>query len=454
MDPTLQPQNQNDTPASNGLDLDSPVTSADSTTPVNSATSADSTTSVNSASSFTSATSTTPTTSATSATPTTSTIPTTPVTSDTSFASSTSAVSSTSDSGTPAMGGAELDSLMNELNNYQPENDTANLGSMANSTTTSTTTNPTTSTPSSSNPTSDRPQFSPSENLTQTSTTSASIQGQTDQNLNLSSDFNTSGLGGDLSGVSLSEANSSDSVSATNPTTSSSASSATGVIEPDEEDGEDKPLTAAAPVPGSIGSAVSYADVEKKQAEEAAKQAKNQNKPKIKFTRTTILAMVVGGLVVITAIVFAIIFLTAPKKKPSEATGKNNVAQAESKSLTCVRPLSTNEVAEVNAGYGNFERQFNFINDTLESITENYVYQFNSADAATAAKTTIDAASAGSDITTTVNVNQLQKTTKITTEKLDNYLKGVAELNSVTNRDLNGFLAAENQTGLSCSTIE
>lgn len=443
MDPTLQPQNQNDTPASNGLGLDSPATLTNSTT------------SVNSASSFTSAASTASTTSATSATPT---IPTAPTTSDIPSTSSTSAASPTPDSDTPAMGGAELDSLMNELNNYQPENDTANLGSMTNSTTTSTatstTTNHTPSTPSSSNPNSDRPQFSPSENFTQTSTTSASVQGQTDQNSNFSSDFGTSGLGDNLSGVSLSEANSSDSVSATNPTTSSSASSATGVIEPDEEDGEDKPLTAAAPVPGSIGSAVSYADVEKKQAEEAAKQAKNQNKPKIKFTRTTILAMVVGGLVVITAIVFAIIFLTTPKKKPSEATGKNNVAQAESKSLTCVRPLSTNEVAEVNAGYGNFERQFNFKNDTLESITENYVYQFNSADAATAAKTTIDAASAGPDTTTTVNVNQLQKTTKITTEKLDNYLKGVAELNSVTNRDLNGFLAAENQTGLSCSTIE
>ena len=62
------------------------------------------------------------------------------------------------------------------------------------------------------------------------------MQGQTDQNSNLSSDFNTSGLGGDFSVVSLSEPNSSDSVSATNPSTSSSASSATGVIEPDEED--------------------------------------------------------------------------------------------------------------------------------------------------------------------------------------------------------------------------
>ena len=454
MDPTLQPQNQNDTPASNGLDLDSPAALTNSVPPVNSATSTTPTTSVNSAFSSTSATSTISSTSTTTPTPTTPTIPTVPTTPDTPSTSLTSAASSTPDSDTPAMGGAELDSLMNELNNYQPENDTANLGSISNSTTTNTTTNPTPSTPSSSNPTSDRPQFSPSENLTQTSTTSASVQGQTDQNSNFSSDFDTSGLGGALSGTSLSVTNSSDSVSATNPTTSSSASSATGVIESDEEDGEDKPLTAAAPVPGSIGSAVSYADVEKKQAEEDAKQAKNQNKPKIKFTRTTILAMVVGGLVVITAIVFAIIFLTTPKKKPSEATGKNNVAQAESKSLTCVRPLSTNEVAEVNAGYGNFERQFNFKNDTLESITENYVYQFNSADAATAAKTTIDAASAGPDTTTTVNVNQLQKTTKITTEKLDNYLKGVAELNSVTNRDLNGFLSAENQTGLSCSTIE
>lgn len=381
MDPTFQPQNQNDTP--NGIGLD---TSATSTSPV------------------------TPVTPVTPATSTTSTTPTTSVASNDS-----------------AMGGSELDSLMSELNNYRPENDTTlgSTGAPANASTSGTS-----STSSDSN-TSDRPQFSPSENLTQTATVSASMQG---------SDLNTTSLA--------------DSSFTQTPATQTSATPTQETAESDEEEDEDKPLTAAAPVPGSIGSAVSYADVEKKQAEEAAKQAKNQNKPKIKLSSTAILAIIVGSLFVITGIIFAIIMLSSPKKAPAEASGKNKVAQAESKSLTCVRPLSTNETAEIGAAYGNFERQFEFKNDSLESISENYVYQFNSAEAATAAKTSIDSNNSNANTTTVVNINQLKKTTKIATENLDSYIKGIAELNSAAGHDLNSLLIAENQTGLSCSTVE
>lgn len=397
MDPTFQPQNQNDTP--NEIGLDTSATSTSSATPV---------------------TPITPTAPATSVTPTTSTAdPTIPTTS---ADPTTSAASSNS-----AMGGSELDSLMSELNNYRPENDTTlgSTGAPANASTSGTS-----STSSDSN-ISDHPQFSPSENLTQTATVSASMQG---------SDLNTTSL--------------TDSSFTQAPATQTSATPAQEATDSDEEEDEDKPLTAAAPVPGSIGSAVSYADVEKKQAEEAAKQAKNQNKPKIKLSSTAILAIIVGGLLVITGIVFAIIMLSSPKKAPAEASGKNKVAQAESKSLTCVRPLSTNETAEIGAAYGNFERQFEFKNDNLESISENYVYQFNSAEAATAAKTSIDSNNSNANTTTVVNVNQLKKTTKITTENLDSYIKSVAELSSTTGHDLNSFLIAENQTGLSCSTVE
>ena len=381
MDPTFQPQNQNDTP--NGIGLDTSATSTSPVTPVT---------------------------------------PVTPATSTTSTTPTTSVASSDS-----AMGGSELDSLMSELNNYRPENDTTlgSTGAPANASTSGTS-----STSSDSN-TSDRPQFSPSENLTQTATVSASMQG---------SDLNTTSLA--------------DSSFTQTPATQTSATPTQETAESDEEEDEDKPLTAAAPVPGSIGSAVSYADVEKKQAEEAAKQAKNQNKPKIKLSSTAILAIIVGSLFVITGIIFAIIMLSSPKKAPAEASGKNKVAQAESKSLTCVRPLSTNETAEIGAAYGNFERQFEFKNDNLESISENYVYQFNSAEAATAAKTAIDSNNSNANTTTTVNVNQLKKTTKIATENLDSYIKGIAELNSATGHDLNSLLIAENQTGLSCSTVE
>ena len=385
MDPTFQPQNQND--IANGLDQE---TSAAATTP---------------------ATPVTPTSS------TVSTAPATPISQTTPDTLASAAGVSVLTSDTTSMGGSELDNLMNELNNYQPEND-ASL-TPANTTTS---TDPVVS---------DRPQFSPSENLTQTATVSASMQG---------SDLNTTSL--------------TDSSFTQAPATQTSATPTQEATESDEEEDEDKPLTAAAPVPGSIGSAVSYADVEKKQAEEAAKQAKNQNKPKIKLSSTAILAIIVGSLFVITGIIFAIIMLSSPKKAPAEASGKNQVAQAESKSLTCVRPLSTNETAEIGAAYGNFERQFEFKNENLESISENYVYQFNSAEAATTAKTSIDSNNSNANTTTVVNVNQLKKTTKIATENLDSYIKGIAELNSATGHDLNSLLVAENQTGLSCSTIE
>ena len=400
MDPTFQPQNQNDTPNEIGLD-----TSATPTSPV------------------------TPVTSATPVTPTTPTAPVTPTTSaaDSTIPTTSADQTTSAASSDPAMGGSELDSLMSELNNYRPENDTT-LGST--SAPANTSTSATSSTSSDSN-ISDRPQFSPSENLAQTATVSASMQG---------SDLNTASL--------------TDSSFTQAPATQTSTTPAQEATDSDEEEDEDKPLTAAAPVPGSIGSAVSYADVEKKQAEEAAKQAKNQNKPKIKLSSTAILAIIVGSLFVITGIIFAIIMLSSPKKAPAEASGKNKVAQAESKSLTCVRPLSTNETAEIGAAYGNFERQFEFKNDNLESISENYVYQFNSAEAATAAKTSIDSNNSNANTTTVVNVNQLKKTTKITTENLDSYIKSVAELSSTTGHDLNSFLIAENQTGLSCSTVE
>ena len=402
MDPTFQPQNQNDTP--NEIGLDASATPAISATPTTST--AGSTTPT--ISTTDSAIQTTP-----AADPTISTTPADPT---------TSAASNDS-----AMGGSELDSLMSELNNYRPENDTT-LGSTGAPTNASI--SGTSNTSSDSN-TSDRPQFSPSENLTQTATVSASMQG---------SDLNTTSL--------------TDSSFTQTPATQTSATPTQEATDSDEEEDEDKPLTAAAPVPGSIGSAVSYADVEKKQAEEAAKQAKNQNKPKIKLSSTAILAIIVGSLFVITGIIFAIIMLSSPKKAPAEASGKNKVAQAESKSLTCVRPLSTNETAEIGAAYGNFERQFEFKNDNLESISENYVYQFNSAEAATAAKTSIDSNNSNANTTTVVNVNQLKKTTKITTENLDSYIKGIAELNSAAGHDLNSLLIAENQTGLSCSTVE
>ena len=227
--------------------------------------------------------------------------------------------------------------------------------------------------------------------------------------------------------------------------------------EASEEDQEEKPLVAAAPTPGSIGSAVSYADFEKKQAEEAAKRAKNEGKPKIKLNRTTILIIIAAVLLVVVGIIMAIMFLGGPQKKPTEASGKNQITKASTKILTCVRPLSTNESSEVGAAYGNFERQFTFDNDNLNSISENYIYQFNSESEAVTAKTTLDSTIKSDDgikVTTETNLNQLKKISVISDKNVESHLKSLSEFSSITSYDLNSLMLAENQTGLSCSTIE
>jgi len=340
----------------------------------------------------------------------------------------------------------ELDSLMSELSNYQPTTDDL------------------------------QPSTRPSASMESTPNTSPSSLAPTDPTLSVSSfsaapSASNSGLNSDP-GLMFDPVQSQqdDSALDSTPFTASASTqpsvdvvgseqaSQTAQTEANEDDDqEEQPLVAATPAPGSIGSAISYADFEKKQAEEAAKQAKNQNKPKIKLNRTMILIIAAAVLFVIAGIVFALMFLSEPQKKPTQAAGKNQVEKASTKMLTCVRPLSTNESSEVGAAYGNFERQFTFENDNLSGISEHYIYQYNSEKEAVTAKTTLDASIKSDDnikVTTEINLNQLKKKTAISGNNVDNYLKSLSEFSSITSHDLNSLMLAENQTGLSCSTVE
>ena len=340
----------------------------------------------------------------------------------------------------------ELDSLMSELSNYQPTTDDL------------------------------QPSTRPSASMESTSNTSPSSLAPTDPTLSVSSfsaapSASNSGLTSDPGLMFDPVQNQQDdsALDSTPFTASAQAQSSvdmgggeqasqTAQTEANEDDNqEEQPLVAAAPAPGSIGSAISYADFEKKQAEEAAKQAKNQNKPKIKLNRTMILIIAAAVLFVIAGIIFALMFLSEPQKKPTQAAGKNQVEKASTKMLTCVRPLSTNESSEVGAAYGNFEMQFTFENDNLSGISEQYIYQYNSENEAVTAKTTLDAGIKSDDnikVTTEINLNQLKKKTAISGNNVDNYLKSLSEFSSITSHDLNSLMLAENQTGLSCSTVE
>ena len=325
----------------------------------------------------------------------------------------------------------ELDNLMTELNNYQPTAEDLQVSMQS-------------PTESGAAPNSVSP-LTPSDPTLSVSPLNST---PTDSNINIdpltdNSSQNSPAMGVTELGVSNEGSNLSPESTENN--------------EASEEDQEEKPLVAAAPTPGSIGSAVSYADFEKKQAEEAAKRAKNEGKPKIKLNRTTILIIIAAVLLVVVGIIMAIMFLGGSQKKPTEASGKNQITKASTKILTCVRPLSTNESSEVGAAYGNFERQFTFDNDNLNSISENYIYQFNSESEAVTAKTKLDSTIKSDDgikVTTETNLNQLKKISVISDKNVDSHLKSLSEFSSITSYDLNSLMLAENQTGLSCSTIE
>lgn len=382
---------------------------------------------------------------------------TTPSSTSVAPASPVSAVSSSptpaptaSSSPTPApTASPELDSLMSELSNYQPTTDDLqpSTGSSASMESTSNT-SPSSLTPT--DPTLSVSSFSAASSAPNSGLTSDPglmfdpVQSQQNDSALDSTPFTAS-------------ASTQPSVDMVGGEQASQTAQTESNEDDNQEEQEEQPLVAAAPAPGSIGSAISYADFEKKQAEEAAKQAKNQNKPKIKLNRTMILIIAAAVLFVIAGIILALMFLSEPQKKPTQAAGKNQVEKASTKMLTCVRPLSTNESSEVGAAYGNFERQFTFENDNLSGISEHYIYQYNSENEAVAAKTTLDSSIKSDDdikVTTEINLNQLKKKTAISGNNVDNYLKSLSEFSSITSHDLNSLMLAENQTGLSCSTVE
>jgi len=125
------------------------------------------------------------------------------------------------------------------------------------------------------------------------------------------------------------------------------------------ENTDDNPLVAAAPVPGSIGSAKSYADIQREEAERTAqaaakKQAKNKmanslNKLKgFKMNKTTaIILIAVVALVLIGVVVGITVFSGDSNKNSSSSTTPTTpVVQTPAKlTLTCQRSLENDEMA-------------------------------------------------------------------------------------------------------------
>lgn len=147
----------------------------------------------------------------------------------------------------------------------------------------------------------------------------------------------------------------------------------------DEED--DEPIVAAAPVPGSIGSAKSYADIQRAEAEKAAKAAAKQGKGGMKLSKNMILGIVIGAIALI-GIAVGIFVITAGNSKPTETItltayeDPGGDEEHDLSTLSCKRTLAPEEYSSYGAVAGTQENIFYFKDDTLDGLTTNFAYTY------------------------------------------------------------------------------
>ncbi|MBP5674889.1 hypothetical protein J6W91_01000 [Candidatus Saccharibacteria bacterium] len=147
----------------------------------------------------------------------------------------------------------------------------------------------------------------------------------------------------------------------------------------DEED--DEPIVAAAPVPGSIGSAKSYADIQRAEAEKAAKAAAKQGKGGMKLSKNMILGIVIGAIALI-GIAVGIFVITAGNSKPTETitltayVDPGGDEEHDLSTLSCKRTLAPEEYSSYGAVAGTQENIFYFKDDTLDGLTTNFAYTY------------------------------------------------------------------------------
>ena len=241
------------------------------------------------------------------------------------------------------------------------------------------------------------------------------------------------------------------------------------------EDQEKNPLKAAEPVPGSIGSAVSYHDYEKEKNEEATK-AQNPEKKSLKLDPKIIAIIAIAGIFVIFGAIFLINTLSNQPKKSSRANNQNIVVANENQILECATKVSEENRAKYNAASGEIAKIFTYSHDFLSSIEIRTVYEFSSTDAAKTAKTTIDSENQLTEnngrtekienhktITSGLDGKIVSLSVTVKSEDLEAYQKtddfknqSFATANSDGKLDLsiNNVLTTQNLQGFSCSITE
>ena len=160
----------------------------------------------------------------------------------------------------------------------------------------------------------------------------------------------------------------------------------------DEED--DEPIVAAAPVPGSIGSAKSYADIQRAEAEKAAKVAAKQGKS-VKLNKNTILIIIIAVIAVIGIGVGAFLMLSGnssstPTITVSTTSYPDEPEKTAYSTLSCKRNLASEEYGSYGAVSGIQENIFYFKDEeqTLDGLITNFSYTYGNVALAEVARNT------------------------------------------------------------------
>lgn len=241
------------------------------------------------------------------------------------------------------------------------------------------------------------------------------------------------------------------------------------------EDQEKNPLKAADPVPGSIGSAVSYHDYEKEKNEEVTK-AQNPEKKSLKLDPKMIAIIAIAGICVIFGAIFLVNALSNQPKKSSRANNQNTVVANENQILECATKVSEENRTKYNAASGEVAKIFTYSHDSLSSIEIRTVYEFSSTEAAKTAKQAIDSENQLTEnngrtektenhktITSGLDGKIVSLSVTVKSEDLEAYQKtddfknqsfATADSDGKLDLSINNVLTTQNLQGFSCSITE
>lgn len=241
------------------------------------------------------------------------------------------------------------------------------------------------------------------------------------------------------------------------------------------EDQEKNPLKAAEPVPGSIGSAVSYHDYEKEKNEEATK-AQNPKKLALKLDSKMIAIIAIAGVFAILGIIFLISALGNQPKKSSRASNKSTVVANENQILECTSKVSEENSTKYGAASGEITKIFTYNQGSLSSIEIRTVYEFSSSESAKTAKESIDSENQLTDkngrtektenhktITSGLDGKIVSLSVTVKSEDLEAYQKtddfknqsfATADADGKLDLSINNVLTTQNLQGFSCSITE